>query len=256
MPRPPASHMPIADALRARIKASEWQVGDKLPSRAHLAAEYDVNPMTIQRAVERLIIEGLLEGRAGSGTYVRTPRERLRMVRSRHRERRGGSPFRADMAEQGRRGTWESHSQARVPAPDGIAVRLGIAPGDPTVRTDYEFLADGMPVQLSTSWEPMAITDGTPIVLPEMGPLAGMGVVERMRSIGVVIDTAVEVPRPGRATQEEANLLGISVGDLLTHIERTYYDTDGRSVETADITVPDVRWEIAYEIGIEQPEQD
>lgn len=48
-----------------------------------------------------------------------------------------------------------------------------------------------------------------------------------------------------------ANLLGISVGDLITVIERTYYDTDGRPVETADITVADVRWEIAYEIGIE-----
>ncbi|MEU6342234.1 GntR family transcriptional regulator [Streptomyces sp. NPDC046977] len=254
MPRQPASFLPIADALRTRIRAGDWPVGERLPSRAHLAAEYDVSPMTMQRAVERLIIEGLLEGRAGSGTYVRTPRERLRMVRSRHRERRGGSPFRSDMAEQGKRGTWESHSQARVPAPDGIAHRLAIQPGDHCVRTAYEFLADGMPVQLSTSWEPMAITDGTPIVLPELGPLAGMGVVERMRTIGVVIDTAVEVPRPGRATQEEANMLGISVGDLLMRIERTYYDADGRPVETADITVPDVRWEIAYEIGIEQPE--
>lgn len=71
---------------------------------------------------------------------------------------------------------------------------------------------------------------------------------------GVVITTAVEVPRPGRATQEEANLLGISVGDLLTRIERTYYDRDGRPVETADIVVPDVRWEIAYEIPIDRPD--
>jgi len=43
----------------------------------------------------------------------------------------------------------------------------------------------------------MAITAETPIVLPEMGPLAGRGGVERMRSIGVDIVTAVEVPRPG-----------------------------------------------------------
>ncbi len=98
----------------------------------------------------------------------------------------------------------------------------------------------------------MAITDGTPVVLPEMGPLAGMGVVERMRSIGVHIDVAVEVPRPARATQEQANLLGISVGDMLLQIERTYYDTDGHPVETADIVVADVRWEVAYEIPIEQ----
>ncbi|MEE1753295.1 GntR family transcriptional regulator [Streptomyces sp. SP18CS02] len=250
MPRE-TPYLQVADALRARITSGEWQVGDKLPSRAKFAAEYGVGQSVAQRAMERLIIEGLLEGRAGSGTYIRRPRERLRMVRSRHRESRGGSPFRADMREQGRAGTWESRSTARVPAPERIAERLAIAPGDPCVHTHYEFLADGQPVQLSESWEPMAITDGTPVVLPEMGPHAGAGVVERMRSIGVIIETAVEVPRPARATQEQANLLGISVGDLITEIERTYHDTEGRPVETADITVADVRWEIAYEIGVQ-----
>ncbi len=118
------------------------------------------------------------------------------------------------------------------------------------MRTTYEFLADRQPVQLSESWEPMAITGDTPIVLPELGPLAGKGVVERMRSIGIEVETALEVPRPGRATVAEAALLGVAPGDLLLHIERTYYATDGRAVETADITVPDVRWEIAYEIDI------
>ena len=140
-----------------------------------------------------------------------------------------------------------------MPAPDSIAERLAINPGDPCVTTRYEFLADGQPVQLSTSWEPMAITDRTPIVLPEMGPLAATGVVERMRSIGVEIETAVEVPRPARATQTQANLLGISLGDLLLSIERTYYDADGCPVETADIVVLDVRWEVAYEFGLDRP---
>ncbi|MET9520459.1 GntR family transcriptional regulator [Streptomyces sp. NPDC002994] len=251
MPRE-TPYLQVADALRARIKAGEWTIGEKLPSRARFAEEYGVGQSVAQRAMERLIIEGLLEGRAGSGTYVRRPRERLRMVRSRHRERRGGSPFRADMKEQGRAGTWESRSVARTPAPDHIAERLAIEPGDLCVVTNYEFLADSLPVQLSESWEPMAITDGTPIVLPEMGPHGGAGVVERMRSIGVEIDTAVEIPRPARASQAQANLLGISVGDLITQIERTYYDTDGRPVETADIIVADVRWEIAYEIGIQR----
>lgn len=224
--------MQVADALRARIAAGEWAVGDKLPSRARFAEEYGVGQSVAQRAMERLIIEGLLEGRAGSGTYVPRPRERLRMVRSRRRERRGGSPFRADMKEQGRAGTWESRSAARTPAPDHIAERLTIEPGDLCVVTHCEFLAVGQPVQLSESWEPTAITDGTPIVRPEMGPHAGAGVVERMRSIGVVIETAVEVPRPARASQEEANRLGIGVGDLITDIERTYYDVDALEVST------------------------
>lgn len=245
-----APYLRVADDLRRRVMTGEWTVGERLPSRATLASEYGVGRNVSQRAVDRLIAEGLLEGRAGSGTYVRKPRQRQRMVRSRHREDRGGSPFAADMRELSHTGTWEHDTIARVPAPDSIAARLAIATGDLCVRTRYEFLADGWPVQLSTSWEPMAVAGGTPVVLPEFGPLAGRGVSERMRAIGVEVSLAVEVPRPGRATQEEANLLSISLGDLVLRIERTYYDSDGRPVETSDIVVPDARWEVAYEVGL------
>ncbi|MER7757134.1 GntR family transcriptional regulator [Kitasatospora sp. NPDC097643] len=254
MPRE-APYLAVADVLRLRILAGEWRIGERLPSRARLAVEYGVGRNVIQRAMDRLIIEGLLEGRAGSGTYVRTPRERLRLVRSRHRERtsREGSLPRQDRRERGRADAWDSHSQVRVPAPGPIAERLAISPGALCVCTQYEFLADGQPVQLSESWEPMAITDGTPIVLPETGPLAGKGVVERMRSIGVVVSTVVEVPRPARATPVQANLLGISAGDLVLQIERTIFDTDGRPVETADMVIPDMRREVVYEFGVDRP---
>lgn len=251
MPRQ-APYLAVADALRERVLAGEWDIGERLPSRVRLAQEYGVGRNVTQRAVDQLISDGLLEGRAGSGTYVRIPRERLRMVRSRHRERRAGSPYGAGTKERGRAGAWDWHSRARVPAPAAIAERLAIAPGDLCVTTHYEFLADGQPVQLSESWEPMAVTDGTPVVLPEEGPLAGKGVVERMRSIGVDVETVVEVPRPARAGQEQANLLGIGVGDLVLEIERTIYDIGGRPVETADIVIPDVRREVVYEFKVEK----
>ncbi|MFI6847527.1 GntR family transcriptional regulator [Kitasatospora sp. NBC_00085] len=252
MPRE-APYLAVSDALRARILAGEWEVGERLPSRVRLAEEYGVGRNVSQRAVECLIVEGLLEGRAGSGTYVRVPLERLQMVRSRHREHRTGSPARLRSEERGRANAWDAHSQVRVPATEAIAERLGVDPGDPCVTTHYEFLADGQPVQLSESWEPMAITGGTPILLPETGPLAGKGVVERMRSLGVVVRTVVERPRPAHATREQANLLGISTGDLVLRIERTIYDTGGRPVETADIVIPDGRREVVYEFGVDHP---
>ncbi|MFC9059783.1 GntR family transcriptional regulator [Streptomyces sp. NPDC057074] len=248
-----APYLAVADVLRARILAGEWGVGERLPSRARLAEEYGVGRNVVQRAVDRLIIDGHLEGRAGSGTYVRSPRERLRLVRSRHRERPAGFPLRPGTRERGRADAWDAHSQVRVSAPAEIAGRLDISPGDLCVTTHYEFLAAGQPVQLSASWEPMALTDGTPIVLPEQGPLAGKGVVERMRSIGVVVETVVEVPRPARATHAQANLLGIGAGDLVLLIERTIYDTRGRPVETADMVIPDRHREVVYEFGVDLP---
>jgi GntR family transcriptional regulator len=248
MPRPP--YLRVAEDLRSRITAGEWAVGERLPGRGELGRHYGVGSTVIQRAQERLVIEGLLEGRAGSGTYVRTPRERRRMVRSRHGEHREGRPFVAEMRELGLTGNWESRTQARVmPSPE-IAGRLQIASDELTVHTHYEFLANGKPVQLMHSWEPMSLTGGTPVMLPEAGPLAGQGVVARMRSIGVVVAYAAETPHPARATPEQANLLGISVGDLVSWIERTYIDQDGRPVETADIIVPDARWQITYEVSV------
>jgi GntR family transcriptional regulator len=74
-----------------------------------------------------------------------------------------------------------------------------------------------------------------------------------MRSIGVEVETVVELPRPARATQEQANLLGISLGDLVLQIERTIYATDGRPVETADLVIPDVRREVVYEFAVDRP---
>ncbi|MGW3406498.1 GntR family transcriptional regulator, partial [Streptomyces zhihengii] len=212
--------------------------------------EYGVGDNVVRRAQELLISQGVLEGRAGSGTYVAEPRQRVRMVRSAAREQPDRSPFRADMKAVGRAGGWESRTDAKVPAPAEIAARLGIAEGELCVRTSYEFLADGRPVQLSTSWEPYELTGGTLVVLPEGGPHAGAGVVNRMAEIGITISHAVEQPEPRQATAEEATLLGIQKAALVTHIRRTYYSDEGRPVETADIIVPAAHCEIVYEIPI------
>jgi GntR family transcriptional regulator len=237
MPEQPP-YLRVADELRRRIAEHVWEPGDRLPSRAQIAQEYGVGENVVRRAQELLISQGVLEGRAGSGTYVAEPRQRVRMVRSSTREWPDGSPFRADMKALGKQGDWD------------IAARLGIAEGDLCVRTTYEFLADGRPVQLSTSWEPYDLTGGTLVVLPEGGPHAGAGVVNRMAAIGVTVSHAVEQPEPRQATAEEASLLGIQKSALVTHIRRTYYSDQGRPVETADIIVPAAHCEIVYEIPI------
>ncbi|MEU6864933.1 GntR family transcriptional regulator [Streptomyces sp. NPDC046876] len=249
MPEQPP-YLRIADVLRQRIAEHEWTAGDRLPSRAQIAEECGVGENVVRRAQELLISQGVLEGRAGSGTYVAEPRRRVRVVRSSAREQPGGSPFRADMQALGKQGNWESRDEAKVPAPGEIAARLGIAEGELCVRTVYEFLADGRPVQLSTSWEPYGLTAGTLVVLPEGGPHACIGVVNRMAAIGITVSHAVEQPEPRHATAEEASLLGIQKAALVTHIRRTYYSDQGQPVETADIVIPAALCEVVYEIPV------
>jgi len=241
-------YLRVADLLQQRVADGEWSPGDRLPPRVQLAQELGVGDNVVRRAQELLISQGVLEGRAGSGTYVAEPRERLRMVRSRYSPKGAGSFFSSGLTRLGGRGTWESRTEAKIPAPKDIAARLGIAEGDLCVRTAYEFFAEGKPVQLSTSWEPYSITEGTIVVLPEGGPLAGAGVIDRMAEIGITVTHATEQPDPRQASDEEAVLLGVQRSALVTHIRRTYYSDDGRAVETADIVIPAALCEIVYEV--------
>lgn len=192
--------------------------------------------------------EGLVEGRSGSGTYVRERPVPRRIARSGFRSEAGASPFRQEQTAEGARGTWESRSEQEGASPE-IAERLGIEPGDRVMRTRYVFRDGGEPMMLSTSWETLAVTGRTPVMLPEEGPLGGCGVVERMAAIDVVVDNVAEQvgARPGLA--EELLALGGVPGHVVMVIERTYY-ASGRPVETADVVVPADRYRVAYHLPV------
>lgn len=246
MPSP--TYQRIADDLRRSIVDGVLPPGAKLPSRHELARQYDVSDRVAVEAVRLLVAEGFVEAKSGSGSYVRRRPERQRLTRSWYTSRRGGSPFHADMADAGMAGTWESSTE-RVPMTPAIAARLGAEPGDLAMRTIYTFMADGTPVTLSISWEPAALTTGTAIMLPEEGPHAGKGVVERMAVIGQVITHAEEMVSARPALASEAERLGVRPGGPVLTIARTYH-TDERPVETADIVIPVERYALVYEVPV------
>jgi DNA-binding transcriptional regulator YhcF (GntR family) len=73
-PRPP--YLQVASQLRAAILTRQLAPGEKMPSGADLAKTYGVSRQTIQQALRPLRDEGLIVGRQGSGTFVRSRTER------------------------------------------------------------------------------------------------------------------------------------------------------------------------------------
>ncbi|MGH7465222.1 MAG: GntR family transcriptional regulator, partial [Longimicrobiales bacterium] len=67
-------HRQIYRALERDIGAGRWQPGERLPSEAELVRTFGASRITVGRAVRDLQAAGLVERRAGSGTYVKTPR--------------------------------------------------------------------------------------------------------------------------------------------------------------------------------------
>jgi DNA-binding GntR family transcriptional regulator len=181
------AYLRIAADLREQIVTGQLAAEAKLPTETALMEQYGVSRTVAKYAIGVLKGEGLVDGVRGSGVYVRSVR---RIVREAHgRNLRAGkgptSPFARDAAAAGRASAWEHESEHAL-ADLETARRLGIAPGDPVMCTRYRFLADGEPIQLSTSYEPLSITGGTAVEWPEDCGIAG--VVARFDAIDVRID--------------------------------------------------------------------
>jgi DNA-binding GntR family transcriptional regulator len=242
------AYLRVAGDLRKKIADGLLPPHTRLPSQARIREEYGVSDTVALEARKVLMAEGLVEGRSGSGTYVRERPVPRRVARSGYRPAGGATPFRQEQADDDARGTWESRSE-QVEASGAVAERLGIKPGDRVMCTRYVFREAGEAVMLSTSWEPLDLTGRTPVMLPEEGPLGGMGVVERMAAIDVVVDNVTEEvgARPGLA--EELLALGGVPGHVVLVIQRTFY-ASGRAVETADVVVPADRYRVAYHLPV------
>ncbi|MQY14588.1 putative fructoselysine utilization operon transcriptional repressor [Streptomyces sp. RB5] len=234
----------IADELRDRIDSGELKVGAQIPSRSELKRAYAASDQTVDRAVRVLKAAGYAQGQFGRGVFVtdRTPLGTLLRDTG-----TVDTPFAARISTPDTAVAWEATS-VTTPAPRHVAERLGIAAGDRVMCTRYEYLADRRPVQLATSWEPLARTEGTDVVFPERGPYARRGVRGRMAAIGIRVVRAAEIVGSRAATSAEAEALGCAPGQCLTVVERTHYDADDRPVETSDVVVRADRWRLEYSI--------
>lgn len=250
----------IADHLQQQIDEGRFPVGARIPSRAELKRVYRASDQTVDRAVRVLKAAGYACGRFGRGVFVVDRAPLGVLVRSAEAV---DSPFAARLAvadagggpDEPPRVVWDAVSTATV-APPRIATRLAVAPGERVMCTRYEYLADPHPLQLATSWEPLALTEGTDIVCPEQGPHARRGVPGRFAAIGIRVAHARERVASRPATGPEAETLGCSPGQCVTVVERTHYTVDGRPTETSDTVVRGDRWQLEYAFSFADRPED
>lgn len=250
-------YLRVLEDLRERIRGGVLPPGARVPSRNAIIANYGVGETAAKHALQVLASEGLIEARTGSGSYVR--RVPSATCLEHDRLHFPGSPFGLDERAPGtdgggapgppRRLAWEHQTEHLVPPPY-IARRLGLEPGaDRVTGTRYLLTADSEPVQLATSYEPDRITGGTPVALPEAGPLAGRGVIERMASIGIKVDEVVEEVSVRPSLRSESAALGLPAGAPVLLVERVHL-ASGEPVEAGEIVIAADRFRLRYRFGV------
>jgi len=110
--KPLPVYIQIAELLMRQIRAGHWQLGERLPTEAELAASLQVAVGTLRKSLALMAEQGYLDRVQGSGTYVRAPQP-------------GGSIyefFRLELHDGPGLPTARIISVLKVPRPDAVPV--------------------------------------------------------------------------------------------------------------------------------------
>jgi GntR family transcriptional regulator len=133
----------LQNLLRGRIDDGSLAPGDKISSEHELSREHGISRMTARRALDTLVMEGLLFRRPGKGTYVS---EKVQWP--------GATifSFSTAMAALGLSVTTRVVEVGPAAPAASIARDLGVAPGEQIVRLTRLRRVEGEAVALHTSY--------------------------------------------------------------------------------------------------------
>ncbi|WP_243711361.1 UTRA domain-containing protein [Actinomadura sp. KC216] len=135
-----------------------------------------------------------------------------------------------EAAEAGRVGTQRLRDvTTEIPPPD-VATALSLDPGASAVVRRRTMLLDGQPVELTDSWYPAEIAEGT--ALASMGKIKG-GAVTLLANMGYSVHEAREDIVFRGATNTEAAELELASGTPVIVLSRTCLNTDGVAFEAS-----------------------
>lgn len=204
----------LQEGLRSAIQRSLLQPQEALPPERDLAAEFDVSRITVRKALDALVAEGLLTRRQGAGTFVagRVEKQFSKLT-----------SFSEDMAARGQsvRSEWLLREAGAVRPDESLA--LGLGPGSRVYRFHRIRFADDMPMALEYSTIAGFALDGPDAV--------GKSLYAALEATGYRPKRALQRLRAVLFSKEQARLLGIEAGSAGLYIERRSFLEDGRAVE-------------------------
>jgi GntR family transcriptional regulator len=202
----------LQDALRDAIEARRLRPQQALPPERDLADEFAVSRITVRKAIDGLVEEGLLHRRQGAGTFVagRVEKQFAKL-----------SSFSEDMAARGRTAHSRFISRTNGTVTPDESLTLGLSPGTGVYRFARIRYSDDLA---------MALEHAT---IPAFG-------LPSAEAVETSLYAALEATRPVRALQRlravlfdagQAELLGIEPGAPGLFIERRGFLEDGRVIE-------------------------
>ncbi|SED75996.1 GntR family transcriptional regulator [Streptomyces sp. 2231.1] len=230
----------LAQTLQGRIEDGTYPPGSRVPSENQLVQAFGMSRPTVVRALELLKRDGWLESRQGFGTIVRGRPEVVEQ-----KDRRGRDALERDESSvQGRLVQVE-----QVPVPPRVASLLGVPKQARVLARRLLVEQDGEPVELSSSYFPAGLAEGTELSASSPlreGQRAHLEARKKVRFDHVTERVSARMP-----SREEAELLAMPQGEPVLSVLVVACDVAGQALQVTDVLLPADRQELedTYRLG-------
>ena len=224
-------YVKLQNRVRNAIQEGILQAGQFLPPEREIGLRMDVSRVTVRKAIDTLVQEGLLVQRQGAGTFVAKRLEQpLNYLKS----------YTEIMAEQGKRpgSRWIDRSMGIASAKEASALQLN--DGEEVVRFNRLRLADDQPMALELATVPRSFIDN-PFTVDD-------SLYDVLRQQGVRPVKAIQRLRAISIDEERAGYLDIPTGSATLYIERLGMLSDDTPVEFTCSYFPGDSYDFVTEI--------
>jgi DNA-binding GntR family transcriptional regulator len=206
----------VFSRLESAIRSGALPPGARLENEIAIVERLGLSRPTVRRAIQELVDRGLLVRRRGIGTQV---------VQGRVTRQVELTSLYEDLQNAHHEPGTDVLDLSTKPAPDAVAESFGVAVGSDLVHLRRLRRTDGVAVAVLENYLPIEFADIT------VDQLEKRGLYQLLRGRGVAIRIAKQKIGARRASNQEAELLGIERGGPVLTMERVAFDAAGKVIE-------------------------
>jgi GntR family transcriptional regulator len=237
------SYIQLVRIIQEQIASGELKPGDRLPSESQLCKHHGVSPMTVRRAVERLVKEGSVITQRGRGTFVKSMQF-------------WETTFRIDNLQ--RFFTDSDNTNIKIlecsiiPADRTITNEMTVNVGQRIVFMRRLISIDNKPFIYHVEY--LLYDPKSPIIEAELEVTSLKGLFEGSNNLflkksNLRIEAAI-------LNEDESSLLKAPYGSPAFHLEHVFYDYNDQPVSWGRFICPGDRIRFTTETGVGNKERD
>ncbi len=207
-------YLEIYETIKHRILEGHYQTNQKLPDGTSLGQEFGCSELTIKKALDILVNDGLVVRKRGSGTYVKRPLSKEAPMHL--------YGTKANAAAAGQKLKTKVLNYSVEPASDFLAERLNCEEGDMLFYLIRVRVINGIPSTIEYTYMPINVITGLSKKHAESSVYQYI-----TEELGLKIHSSTMEISVCHADEFEAQELQIAEGDNLVRVEQIAYLDNG-----------------------------